>query len=289
MGAGASEAAWDRYAMRRGSLCSHSVPSVRPVHLTHPPLPSVPSYPPFYSDAANDNAQLFERIQEAKVAFDTPDWAPISDCAKDLIKRMLTADPATRLTAEEVRVDRSHQFCEPRWIQGKPVPTFQQVLRHPWMLLEQREVCNDNLHCTMGNLRIFCRKAAAAGKVAREDASGTPAATQSELDTGVAPQPDDGKPRPKLNHVLSAYSVRIPPAVLSSQGSQAPQDGASTVQNKRGGDTTSQSAGVRLVRAATLPADSDGAAPGEGGNVTEASLVSVVPVIPEESEVESAT
>ncbi|XP_076880830.1 MAP kinase-interacting serine/threonine-protein kinase 1 [Brachyhypopomus gauderio] len=53
---------------------------------------------------------LFERIQEGKYEFDERDWAHISDCAKDLISRLLQRDAMQRLSAVQV--------LQHPWVQG---------------------------------------------------------------------------------------------------------------------------------------------------------------------------
>jgi len=67
-------------------------------------------FPPFYAD---NDAQLYEKIKKGEFEFLRPYWDPISDQAKDLIKRMLTVDPKKRITCDE-------------------------ALQHPW-LVEQSE------------------------------------------------------------------------------------------------------------------------------------------------------
>jgi len=52
-------------------------------------------FPPFYAD---NDAQLYEKIKKGEFEFLRPYWDPISDTAKDLIKRMLTVDPKQRIT-----------------------------------------------------------------------------------------------------------------------------------------------------------------------------------------------
>jgi len=56
-------------------------------------------FPPFYDD---DNDKLFELIAKAKVEFPSPYWDSISDPAKDLIRKLLTADPRTRLKSDAI-------------------------------------------------------------------------------------------------------------------------------------------------------------------------------------------
>jgi calcium/calmodulin-dependent protein kinase I len=64
-------------------------------------------YPPFYDE---DQASLFETIIRGKFEFHAEYWGGISASAKDLIKKLLTTDPAKRLTAK--------QALEHPWVQG---------------------------------------------------------------------------------------------------------------------------------------------------------------------------
>ena len=65
-------------------------------------------YPPFYDE---DQASLFETIIRGKFEFHTEYWGNISASAKDLIKKLLTVDPAKRLTAKEA--------LQHPWVSGK--------------------------------------------------------------------------------------------------------------------------------------------------------------------------
>jgi calcium/calmodulin-dependent protein kinase I len=56
-------------------------------------------YPPFY---AEENNELFQLIKDCDYEFHMPYWENISDDAKDLIKKLLIADPKKRLSAEEI-------------------------------------------------------------------------------------------------------------------------------------------------------------------------------------------
>ena len=56
-------------------------------------------YPPFY---AEENNELFQLIKECDYEFHEPYWDNISEDAKDLIKKLLVADPVKRLSAEEI-------------------------------------------------------------------------------------------------------------------------------------------------------------------------------------------
>jgi len=81
-------------------------------------------YPPFYS---GNQTQLFKMIREGKFAFDSPYWDPISDSAKDLIKKCLTVDVHKRLD-----------------ING--------VLNHPWVATEAK---SENIANVLGELKMF--------------------------------------------------------------------------------------------------------------------------------------
>jgi len=69
-------------------------------------------FPPFFAD---DNAELFEMIKKADYDFPEDFWAEVSEEAKDLVKRLLTVDKASRLTSE-------------------------QILSHPWMTQGNKDV-----------------------------------------------------------------------------------------------------------------------------------------------------
>lgn len=53
--------------------------------------------PPF------DDSTLFEQIRTATYAFDGEEWEGVSDEAKDLVRHLMTASPATRLKVDQVR------------------------------------------------------------------------------------------------------------------------------------------------------------------------------------------
>ena len=56
-------------------------------------------FPPFYAD---DNNTLFNYIKTAEFEFHSPYWDNVSENAKDLIKKLLVADPKKRLSAVEI-------------------------------------------------------------------------------------------------------------------------------------------------------------------------------------------
>jgi calcium/calmodulin-dependent protein kinase I len=68
-------------------------------------------YPPFYEES---NEKLFEKIKTADYEFASPYWDDISDYAKDLISKLLIADPKKRLDADQI-------LAHP-WIVGDVTP-----------------------------------------------------------------------------------------------------------------------------------------------------------------------
>jgi serine/threonine protein kinase len=83
-------------------------------------------YPPFY-DENNNNAVIFKQIKAGAFTFADPYWTDVSVEAKDLVKALLTVDPAKRITSEGV-------FEHP-WIKadkealGKHLPHFSDNLK----------------------------------------------------------------------------------------------------------------------------------------------------------------
>ncbi|KAL3830289.1 hypothetical protein ACJIZ3_019091 [Penstemon smallii] len=61
--------------------------------------------PPFWAET---DGGIFKQIMKGKIDFKSEPWPHISDSAKDLIRKMLTRDPRSRITAHEV-------LCHP-WI-----------------------------------------------------------------------------------------------------------------------------------------------------------------------------
>ena len=68
-------------------------------------------FPPFYHENAN---QLYRQIMRGDFEFIAPYWDPVSDSAKDLVRKLLVVDPKQRLTAE-------------------------QALQHEWMVADDKE------------------------------------------------------------------------------------------------------------------------------------------------------
>ncbi len=86
-----------------------------------PPSPrSAPrrrSYPPFVHD---NQEELFKLVRNGDFSMTSSGWPQISPPAKDLVSRMLTVEPARRITAE-------------------------QVMSHPWITLDAALVPNNKL------------------------------------------------------------------------------------------------------------------------------------------------
>mmetsp|Transcript_76222 Transcript_76222/g.105436 ORF Transcript_76222/g.105436 Transcript_76222/m.105436 type:complete len:211 (+) Transcript_76222:303-935(+) len=55
--------------------------------------------PPFYHE---DNFMLFEIIKKCEYDFDDPSWEEVSDGPKEIIKKLLVADPKKRMTCDEL-------------------------------------------------------------------------------------------------------------------------------------------------------------------------------------------
>lgn len=54
--------------------------------------------PPF---DGNDDKEIVNNVRIGTYSLSGPDWKNISNDAKDLIKKMLTYDPTSRITAEQ--------------------------------------------------------------------------------------------------------------------------------------------------------------------------------------------
>ena len=64
-------------------------------------------FPPFYHEST---AALYKQIKKGEFDFPAPYWSNISESAKDLVRKLLTVDPAKRYTAKQV--------LEHPWISG---------------------------------------------------------------------------------------------------------------------------------------------------------------------------
>ena len=102
--------------MEKKVMCKDAVQSIatRPILCTlfhhHPDLPAPPPPPrrryvilsgcsPF---SADEEELLLKQVAEAKYEFFENEWKNISDDAKDIIRRLLVADPANRMTMPEL-------------------------------------------------------------------------------------------------------------------------------------------------------------------------------------------
>mmetsp|Transcript_21726 Transcript_21726/g.60411 ORF Transcript_21726/g.60411 Transcript_21726/m.60411 type:complete len:324 (-) Transcript_21726:481-1452(-) len=54
-----------------------------------------------FGDAASDAGAIAARVLAAEYSLDSPEWAAISDDAKDILRKMLEVNPFLRVTAEE--------------------------------------------------------------------------------------------------------------------------------------------------------------------------------------------
>ena len=68
-------------------------------------------YPPFYDE---NNTKLFQLITNIEYDFGSPYWDNISESAKDLIRHILTKDPAIRYSAD--------QILNHPWLNGEEQP-----------------------------------------------------------------------------------------------------------------------------------------------------------------------
>jgi hypothetical protein len=72
----------------------------------------------------------FESIKAAAYSFNDPVWDNVSDLAKDLVSKILVADPARRLKAAD-------------------------ILKHPWMTVDDAVIPDVNLDAARDQLRRF--------------------------------------------------------------------------------------------------------------------------------------
>lgn len=80
-------------------------------------------FPPFYEDT---NEKLFEMIKKGQFEFPSPQWDPISNQAKDLIKGLLKVDPADRFNADKVL---AHPWVKDGGAPRKHLPQSLEALR----------------------------------------------------------------------------------------------------------------------------------------------------------------
>lgn len=84
-------------------------------------------YPPF--NGGNDK-QILESVVAGQFDMDDEAWMAVSDDAKDLVTKLLTYDPAKRISAKE-------------------------ALSHPWIQTSHHKVDQKNYNSTLGNLKNF--------------------------------------------------------------------------------------------------------------------------------------
>ncbi|KAL4475518.1 hypothetical protein ABPG72_013342 [Tetrahymena utriculariae] len=80
-------------------------------------------FPPFYEDT---NEKLFAMIKKGQFEFPSPQWDPISNQAKDLIKNLLKVDPKQRYNAEQIL---NHAWIKDGGASRKHLPDSLEALR----------------------------------------------------------------------------------------------------------------------------------------------------------------
>ena len=157
-------------------------------------------YAPFH----NDNVQkLFQLIMRGRIVFPEREWAGISEEAKDLVRKMLTVEPAQRITARA-------------------------VLEHPWITKnvtpgpETPETADtSSLHYAVENIRSFSAKRKfkaivrkqmflqmVAGAVAESAADGTLERTVTQqVAAAIAPAADGEHPIDPAEYVSSVHGA----------------------------------------------------------------------------------
>jgi len=86
--------------------------------------------------SADNDADLFRLIMKADLVFKSPQFDTVSDTAKDLIKKLLVADPGKRLTAKQAL---EHPFLKTK-VEPRPVHnTFYEELRRVSLLHEKKK------------------------------------------------------------------------------------------------------------------------------------------------------
>lgn len=101
-------------------------------------------------------SKLLQNIQKAHVSMSSPVWSGISESAKNLVTRLLTADPQERITVTE-------------------------ALQHPW-IADRKRVCNSkNLNQTISNLSKFNARRRLKGAVSDAFASRIHPSVESDI------------------------------------------------------------------------------------------------------------
>ncbi|CAM9684064.1 unnamed protein product [Ectocarpus fasciculatus] len=86
--------------------------------------------PPFCDQ---DQNKLFRAIKSGNYNFEDEFWQEVSDDAKDLITKLLTVDPARRMTASE-------------------------ACKHPWLTIDDINLSSHNLSNRLAELKKFNTK-----------------------------------------------------------------------------------------------------------------------------------
>jgi len=81
---------------------------------------------PFDPDGESNEAVILANMRADHVRLDAPEWAGVSDQAKQLVTSLLQPDPAKRLSAADLV---SHPWVLGRDVPGKPMPATQERLR----------------------------------------------------------------------------------------------------------------------------------------------------------------
>ena len=105
--------------------------------------------PPFYDD---DNFELFEKIKKCEYDITSPEWNAVSEEAKDFIKKLLVANPANRIKADEIK---SH-----KWILGNasvPKETTNVLNKmREWNTKRKMEIEKNQVKVEGGDDKEFC-------------------------------------------------------------------------------------------------------------------------------------
>ena len=147
-------------------------------------------YPPFADD---DQKRLFEQIKAANYNFNDPVWDSISAGAKDLVSKVLVADPDKRYSAA-------------------------QILAHPWLTADDAVIADTVLTGTKEQLKKFqavrCGRRRAARTRACERARG-PAAASARAPTAALPARRPAPPSCSAAASRRPSSASAPPSACA--------------------------------------------------------------------------
>ncbi|XP_074194736.1 calcium/calmodulin-dependent protein kinase type II subunit delta isoform X6 [Rhinolophus sinicus] len=143
-------------------------------------------YPPFWDE---DQHRLYQQIKAGAYDFPSPEWDTVTPEAKDLINKMLTINPAKRITASE-------------------------ALKHPWIC--QRSTVASMMHRqeTVDCLKKFNARRKLKGAILT-----TMLATRNFSAKSLLKKPDGVKINNKANVVTSPKETAPPPALESTESS----------------------------------------------------------------------